>query len=285
MKKLIYIITILILTTLIHADSIFKRDSLTEGEGKAYELEDGIYILKSEIISNEKEVKFRLNGEISETLVEGESHIFKDRSEIVVKEVLVSDDSDDEVSYYFYGSGKSPLKIDISTKNLDIDKCDFDKSCDEDEDKEDCCYDCGCNSGFRCTDNKCVKTTTEGCINNQECNDQNPCTLDTCNQGKCEYEPKKGCPLDNKCVEEESAYRIDNIPSYCLDGWNPQKEKDKACEKDYECLSKKCKKNKCYEKSSEGFALVTIFVLALIIALILLKSKRIRSKLFGRKPF
>ena len=281
MKKAILIL-ILLLATLVYADSIFIKDSLTEGEGNAYEMEEGSYILKVEIISNEEEVKFRLNGEISETLTEGESYIFKDRSEVVVKEILISDDSDDEVEYYFYGSGNDPLEIDIEEKDFDIDKCDFDKSCDEDENKESCCYDCGCDSGFKCTDNKCIKT--EGCNNNQECDDKNPCTEESCEQGKCTYETKEGCQLDNKCVEEGSAYKVDDTPSYCLEGWHNQKEKDESCENNYECLSNKCKKDKCYE-SKITFTRIVIFIFILIIVLSLLKSKRIRKILFRKKPF
>ena len=64
-KLYIFAILFILVFNLALADSsVFFKDSLDEGETKAYELEDGMYVLKLEIVSDRINVaKFRLNNE------------------------------------------------------------------------------------------------------------------------------------------------------------------------------------------------------------------------------
>ncbi len=113
MKKLYPLLFILILVLpLITASSIFLRDHLKEGENKTYMLKDGIYVLNLVLVSDsKKEAIFKLNGEISSGIEKGESYRFKDGSEIVIMDILLNEagEKEDEVYYYFYGTGKNAL--------------------------------------------------------------------------------------------------------------------------------------------------------------------------------
>jgi len=281
MKKAIYLIMLTIMCILVFADSTFVRETLEEGEENTYELEEGFYTLKVEIITSENEVKFRLNGEISETLTEGESNVFKDKSEVVVKEILVSEETTDEVSFYFYGSGNAPMQ-EIDEKELNINTCNFNNLCEENENREYCCSDCSCGEGEKCTDNICIEKDI--CGNNIECDDNDPCTTDICEKEECTYTGTQGCPANNRCLSIGSPYTLNNIPSYCQGDWLPKKEKEAYCTYDYECLNNSCKKNKCKKSSLTGGIIIIILLVSLIIIFHLFKKTK-KNKIFGRKYF
>jgi len=245
MKIKLYIFAILFILVfdLVLADkSVFFRDSLDEGETKAYEVENGMYVLKLELVSDRVNVvKFRLNDELSDSIKEGGSYIFNDGSEIVIISIIPNEavDGEDYAEFYFYGSGEYPIKVNFSSGNVDFRECNFDGKC-VNETKEKCCYDCGCEIGYECKDNKCGF-----------------------------HEKTDGCDLNKKCMVYGAVYKVDGILSYCSfkNIWEGQKYNDELCINNYECLSGLCLDNICViakTKKTKGF------VLSLIIAIILL---------------
>ena len=261
-----WLIIIILLASITSASqSIFIKDSLEEGEAKAYETDNGIYIIELLIVSGES-AKFKVNNHITNNLIEGNSDKLEDGSEIVVKTIL-EDSGNDEVDFYFYGSGKNPLDIELG-RNWDISTCNFDDECQEDESASSCCNDCGCDSGFVCEKNECIRK--EGCVSDNECDDNNPCTTDDCENSKCKYEEKSGCELNGECVD----YGTISNDQYCLDNeWKPRKDVGEECESDYECSNKRCKDNKCYKRSLTLF--FTVIVLIVIITVILYAGKKL----------
>lgn len=67
---------------------------------------------------------------------------------------------------------------------------------------------------------------TGGCVNNVDCNDGNPCTTDTCDNGSCTYTPVPGCCLNSAECDDGSACTTDactnnvctHTPISCDDG-------------------------------------------------------------------
>lgn len=143
----------------INVSSIFLSDYLEEGQTRVYETEDGVYVVSLLSVADAKEkAVFRLNDEMSKGIKKGDSYVFKDGSEIVLRDLVISDakERNDEAYYYFYGTGKEVLKLKNVSRNVVENKlCNFDSQC-LNESKEDCCYDCGCNEGERCENNRCV---------------------------------------------------------------------------------------------------------------------------------
>jgi len=288
MKRAILLIIFLLLIPLISASHIFVNiDSLSEGNANAYKTDEGIYTIQLVMVSDSRNAaKFKVNNEMSDTLGIGESYEFKDGSIIIVREILVRESGNDKVEFYFYGSGKNPIPIDINVDRFDIEECNFDGECEENETKKDCCFDCGCEPRYKCEDNKCIKK--EGCISDQECDDEKACTGDSCVGNKCSYQTLDGCEFENRCLEYGTIKEVDGTQSYCLDNkWNPKKEKDESCINDYECLSGKCKNNKCYERSFKGFFTTIIIILIIILIYFSIKKfkiiKKIKRYLFWKK--
>lgn len=84
------------------------------------------------------------------------------------------------------------------------------------------------------------------CASNSDCNDNNFCTSDICSgtPKRCSNtETSIGCNYNNKCVP--IGVRIEN--KYCdLDKEiKDQKDKDEACNNNYECSTNVCVNNKC----------------------------------------
>ncbi len=219
--------------------SIFVKDSLQEGEAKAYQTDNGIYVVELVVVSGQS-AKFRINNRLLTTLEEKDADALPDRSELVVKNILVNDQYD-EAEYYFYGSGESPLDVDLD-QTWTIEDCNFDDICGENETKDLCCYDCGCSSGYRCLRNRCMKLT--GCISDEECADDNPCTIDLCEETSCKYETIQGCQQGDECV----SYGTTTETEYCSDqGWTDRKQAGKQCFNGYECQDSICRNNRCYK--------------------------------------
>ncbi|MFH1642994.1 MAG: hypothetical protein ABIC04_08930 [Nanoarchaeota archaeon] len=281
MKKVVWVIILLLAVNCVSSThSIFIKDSLNEGDAKAYKTDNGIYILELVIVSGES-TKFKINNILSDTLKEGKSEKLKDGSELVIKRIL--QDGKDEVEFYFYASGENPIKAEIED-TWDIKDCNFDGFCiNETQDK--CCYDCRCDSGNKCEYNRCIRQN--GCGSDDECIDDDPCTTDVCDNGKCQYQKMDGCILKNDCVKYETVEVIDNKPQYCSkEGWKIQKENEKECDNNYECLSDECKDNECYVQSYAGlYRLFIAFLLLGILIFIETKLKiyrRIKKKLFWK---
>ena len=92
-------------------------------------------------------------------------------------------------------------------------------------------------------------TDCDECSIDGDCIDNNTCTTDTCSgtPKKCSNEATGGCNLNEECLSIET--RIED--KFCnkdsiLELLRPKKE---YCDNDYECISNKCKKNKCSGKN------------------------------------
>ena len=279
MKWAILLIILLLIPSISASHIFINGDDLSEGDANVHKTDEGIYTVQLVMVSDgSNAAKFSVNNELSDTLGVGDSYEFKDGSVIVVRQILVRDSGRDKAEYYFYGSGKDPIPIDINVDRFDIEECNFDDKCEENETQKDCCYDCGCEARYECRNNKCIKK--EGCISNEECDDEKACTIDSCINEKCSYETQDGCEFENKCLEYGATKDINDITSYCLDNkWNPQKEKDKACINDNECLSGKCKDNECYERSYSGLFRTTIIILIIILIYFLFKKFKMIKKI------
>jgi len=253
MKKGVLLLLIVLLSSLVSAShSIFIKDSLEEGKAASYKTDNGVYIVELLIVSGNS-AKFKINSEELDTLKEGESDKIVDGSQIVVWKVLKGEK--DKVEYYFYGSGDFPLEVELET-NWKIEECNFDGTCQDHETEDSCCYDCGCNTGYSCEENLCIRK--KGCISNEECTDDNPCSIDLCVDEKCQYTKKQGCIKNNKCL----SYGSTTETEYCSEEvWLKRKQPLESCLENYECLNNKCIKNKCYKKSFKGLFIALLWII------------------------
>jgi len=284
MRAILYSLIFLLFVALASSySSVFIKGELKEGETAIYQTDSGIYALNVVMVSDKKqEAIFKLNYE-EETpgLKDDKGHGFKDGSEVIVRDVLVDMQNDDSVKFFFYGTGKGIIEAELPSDFV-IEDCNFDKKC-EDETKDACCYDCGCNDGYICVKNRCVRTV--GCTSDEDCDDQDPCTDDLCKDDKCSYEGVSGCILGNKCLDEGTTQDVEGKLSFCLNNeWSEQKTSGQECGKDYECLNGICKNDKCYKPTSKS-ALIFIFLIVIVALIILLNRrykliKKIKKKLF-----
>ncbi len=163
-KKVVWITILILSIALVSADSIFLSDYMEEGQTKVYETEDGSYVINLLAVSDNKEkAVFRLNNEMSKGVKIRDSYVFKDGSEVVVRELILSDAGErkDEAYYYFYGTGKGVLPLkNVSLYVIDNNLCNFDTQC-LNETKANCCYDCGCPEEKECINNECVEIKEE----------------------------------------------------------------------------------------------------------------------------
>jgi hypothetical protein len=170
MKKLTILFTILLIFIVsVNAKSIFLSGYMEEGETKVYETDEGIYVLNLLTVSDSSgKSVFRLNDEMSRGIKDGDSYVFKDGSEIVVRDVIINEaeDGKDESYYYFYGTGEGVLNLrNVSRYVVENNLCNFDTHC-SNETKENCCYDCGCGDEGECVNNECVYAEDE--VDNEE---------------------------------------------------------------------------------------------------------------------
>lgn len=82
--------------------------------------------------------------------------------------------------------------------------------CEEDEDKDNCCKDCGCKYGYGCENDKCVKAE---CMEDSECyaTPKDYCSLDKCDPitKKCTHKPITDCVVNDKCCPTDCYYPDD----------------------------------------------------------------------------
>lgn len=274
---------LVLLSSMVSAyNSVFVRDSLYEGDAKAYETDNGIYIVEL-LLASGNTAKFKINNHVMKTMNEEGTDSLADDSQIVVMHIL-SDGINDQADYYFYGSGKDPIDANIDV-NWDIGNCNFDGDCGDTEDKVMCCYDCGCEGGSRCEKNICIKQV--GCERDSDCNDNNPCSDDVCMESRCVYSERSGCVLDGVCFDYGAVEMMDEIGKYCTaEGWKKQKEAKEECAENYECINNKCIEGKCYVKSSRWFFI--LIVLGVVVGLILYGGRKgqfirkVKKKLFWK---
>ena len=157
-RGVLVVLVTLLLVTSANAISIFTSDTLDEGEGRIYQTNLGSYIVKLVTVSDATgKVLFEVNNEKSRAFGLKDSFQFKDGSEIVLMDVFITDadTGNDQATFYFYGSGISPIMAkNLSYGIIEDRRCNFDGVC-SGETQAWCCYDCGCDSG-RCRDNKCI---------------------------------------------------------------------------------------------------------------------------------
>lgn len=86
------------------------------------------------------------------------------------------------------------------------------------------------------------------CQTSTDCNDNNPCTIDSCenNPKRCINKDQSGCNLDGTCVPIGT--RDNN--QYCSkdNKLKLQKAEDEQCDNSYECSSNLCVDSKCIKK-------------------------------------
>lgn len=164
MKRGLILLAILLLSlAYVNAESIFLSAHLEEGGTGVYETKDGSYVISVLTISDStRKAVFRLNGEVSKGIREDDSYVFDDGSEIVVRELDITESGEgaDEAYFYFYGTGEEVLSIrNVSQYVIENRLCNFDGQC-LNETQDTCCYDCGCD-GKECVNNQCIADEKE----------------------------------------------------------------------------------------------------------------------------
>ncbi len=163
MGKIVCVVMLILLASLVSAESIFLSGYMEEGQTRVYEIDGGIYVINLLSVSDVREkAVFRLNDEMSKGIELKDSYVFNDGSEIVLRDLLINEaeDGKDEAYYYFYGTGKDTLPLTNVSMYAVEDLCNFDKQC-LNETKDNCCYDCGCGEDKECLNNRCVATEVE----------------------------------------------------------------------------------------------------------------------------
>ncbi|MBI4448202.1 hypothetical protein HY643_04420 [Candidatus Woesearchaeota archaeon] len=135
-----------------------------------------------------------------------------------------------------------PAYADISLELAVPSKC-GDGACNLSETKQSCCKDCGCNKDSLCVGNVCVK---EECDSISACNDNNSCTIDTCEGSpkKCVYSPITACVNGDWCCPTSCNSKSDSDCEEC--------QKDEDCEDDNPCTINSCFSNKCLSNLTGG---------------------------------
>ena len=113
----------------------------------------------------------------------------------------------------FFSESEGNVKIDFSPLYV----CGNQK-CDPNEDKESCCKDCPCSSGYDCEENKCLVHVDNECTSDSDCNDNNADTLDKCTQGrprKCSNISTVICDMDSDCDDSNECTQDKCISNDC----------------------------------------------------------------------
>ncbi len=112
-----------------------------------------------------------------------------------------------------WGEGNKKAKFSIlvgGSNTTKIARC-GDGNCETSE-KKACCTDCGCDKGYSCSNNICLK---DECSDNSECKSTNSCTLARCKgePKKCVFEQKTSCESSDNCCPDNCYYPDDlNCP-------------------------------------------------------------------------
>lgn len=96
-------------------------------------------------------------------------------------------------------------------------------------------------------DNDCLVS----CVHDSQCEDNNPCTIDKCNERSCTNLNAGGCNIDGACIKNTTTTQ----GSYCFNSVMAlQKRSNEACEYDFECVSYDCRGKRCRgdEPPAEG---------------------------------
>ncbi len=96
---------------------------------------------------------------------------------------------DIKVINIFYVDEPESRNVDISINVIELTKC-GDGKCQDNEDSNSCCKDCGCPTDYRCKDNECIYGKPSECRKHEDCDDENPDTIDLCvdlNPEQCKH--------------------------------------------------------------------------------------------------
>jgi len=115
--------------------------------------------------------------------------------------------------------------------------------CSASESSENCCSDCGCTGSQECVENSCI---IPECMLDEDCNDSNPLTQDSCSNYSCKFKEIK-CSSNSECDDgdidtEDSCYKgqCQNLPPIC--------RTDKDCDDLNPCTLDQCINKDCQFK-------------------------------------
>ncbi len=117
-----------------------------------------------------------------------------------------------------------------------------DSQCDEFENQQNCCKDCGCSGTFKCVENSCIAPE---CTQDIQCNDSDELTEDYCSDFKCKHKNIK-CKSDLDCNDNNTDTDDSCNKGKCLNLLNYVCKSNEDCEDDNpctldECINKDCK--------------------------------------------
>lgn len=189
MKKIILLLILICLSQIVLADTLNKGES-TSASGKTVTL---VGVSPESVIVSVDGVKniISLNDE-------------KEINGINVKVV--------EITSFGDGDGSAVLDLSGAEDSEEEAKpvCGDGTCNDATEDKDNCCKDCGCEYGYGCENNKCVKAE---CMKDSECyaTPKDFCSLDKCDPiaKKCTHNPISDCVVNDKCCPTACYYPKD----------------------------------------------------------------------------
>lgn len=190
MKKILIIIFILILAQLVSADTLNKGDS-TSASGKTVIL---VGVSPESVIVSVDGVKniVSLNDE-------------KEINGIMVAVTEITSFGDGDGSAVLELSGADGIAAEEAKPICGDGTCN-----DVTEDSKNCCKDCGCEYGFGCTNNKCIKAE---CMKDSECyaTPKDYCSSDKCDPiaKKCTHKLISECVVNDKCCPISCYYPED----------------------------------------------------------------------------
>ena len=125
-----------------------------------------------------------------------------------------------------------------------------DNICSESESSETCCKDCGCSGSQKCSeDNICI---VPECLLDNECNDLNDLTDDSCLDYICKHKEIK-CEKDSECNDYDEETEDICIKSKCQN-LPPVCRTDADCEDTNPCTLDQCIDKDCQYKQMENCA-------------------------------
>jgi len=283
-KEVILILTVLLLASISYAACDITT-TIDQGVTQTHTVRGKDYNISFSSLKNDSgdiSVKFKVNSASTSDLEENDKYPFTDLSTITIQSISIGPGSVNDSAEICFTAGLSGLTGSCSSTA----ECDNNNSCTIDECDGDplrcrhklilwCRDDDGCCPESRCTmdnDNDCkaqpsiniINTTnitnatntsaiqiisTDECLNDRGCADNNACTNDVCSgtPKKCFSNAIDGCEFKERCFAIGSVIES----QFCstdktMKSLKPKKE---PCDNDYECLTKLCIKNKCNNPS------------------------------------
>lgn len=125
-----------------------------------------------------------------------------------------------------------------------------------------------CINGDGCCPGSCESDTDQDCAlidkckSNFNCNDNNPCTEDTCDgqPKRCNNIVNPGCILNDQCVPTGTQ---DN-GKYCKDQWLTMKADGSKCKGNFECFSNKCTLGRC-GTLKDNFLVYLVYTITIVL--------------------